>query len=149
MFVIREMTDADLDNVLALRNAWLSRGSDTSETTESIRRWFRAYCCNDRACAFVACVDDACVGYCLVTWQTHPTMTGTVAEFDEIHVAPTWTQQGIGRALVERSRKVLISSVGDLNAIRSRVDRQDEMTRAFWHAPGFEHFVLEFIDYLD
>ena len=149
MFVIQQMTDADLENVLALRNAWLSRVSDTSQTTESERRWFRAYCVNDRACAFVARVNDDCVGYCLVSWLTHPTMTGTVAEIDEIHVAPTWTRQGIGRALVERSRKVLMSSVGDLNAIRSRVDRQDEKTRAFWHALGFEHFALEFIDYLD
>ena len=148
MFVIQQMTDADLGRCIGtLRNAWLSRVSDTSQTTESERRWFRAYCVNDRACAFVARVNDDCVGYCLVSWLTHPTMTGTVAEIDEIHVAPTWTRQGIGRALVERSRKVLISSVGDLTPFA-----QASTARMKRHAPSgmrFEHYVLEFTDYLD
>ncbi|MCY4072406.1 MAG: GNAT family N-acetyltransferase [Chloroflexi bacterium] len=149
MFAIREMTDADLDNVLALRRDWLSRESETQVSTEDEVRWFSGYCGNDRACALVATVTDAPVGYCLVSWQRHPTMTGTLAEIDEIHVARAWSRQGIGRQLIERARKTLALKIGDLTAIRARVDRQNEEAGAFWRALGFEHFLLEYTDYLD
>ena len=149
MYAIRPMTDADLDDVLALRKDWLAGESETPVSTADERRWFGAYCGNDRACAFVATVNDECVGYCLLSWHAHPTMTGTLAEIDEIHVAPAWSRQGIGRQFVERSRKTLKSKIDDLTAIRARVDRQDQETGAFWRAQGFEHYLLEYMDYLD
>ena len=149
MFAIRQMTDADLDTMLALRKDWLSEESETCVSTETERRWFSAYCGNDRARAFVATVNSLCVGYCLVSWHKHPTMTGTLAEIDEIHVAPAWSRHGIGPQFVARARKMLVSKIEDLTAIRARVDRQDQDTRAFWRALGFEHFTLEYTDYLD
>ncbi len=149
MYAIRQMTDADLGNMLALRKDWLAGESEPPLSTEDERRWFRAYCGNDRACAFVATVNNLCVGYCLLSWHTHPTMTGTLAEIDEIHVASAWRRQGIGGQFVERSRKMLASKIDDLTAIRVRVDRQDEEAGAFWRALGFEHYLLEYTDYLD
>lgn len=149
MINIRAMTDADLDAVLSLRQDWLSRTSDAREPTESERRWFSAYPGNESARAFVATVDKAPVGYCLMSWLSHPTMTGTVAEIDEIHVAPEWTRRGIGRELVERSRKSACDNVNDLTVIRARVDDNSIGARAFWGSLGFEHHVLEFTDYLD
>ncbi len=149
MFVIREMTDADLGNLLALRKDWLSGEAEIPVPTESEIRWFSAYCGNDRACALLATVNDAPVGYCLVSWQGHPTMTGTLAEIDEIHVAQAWSRRGIGPELVDRARKMLELKIDDLTAIRVRVDRQDEEAGAFWRALGFEHYLLEYTDYLD
>ena len=149
MFTIREMTDADLENMLALRNDWLSGESETRASTEDEVRWFSAYCGNDRACALVATVSNLCVGYCLVSWHRHPTMTGTLAEIAEIHVAQAWSRQGIGRQLVERARRTLEATIDDLTAIRAGVDRRDEAASAFWRALGFEHYVLEYMDYLD
>ncbi|MCY4018733.1 MAG: GNAT family N-acetyltransferase [Chloroflexi bacterium] len=149
MFSIREMTGADLDHVLALREDWLGGEPETSVRPESVVRWFGAYCGNDRACALVARINDVCVGYCLISWHRHPTMTGTLAEIDEIHVAQAWSRQGIGRQLVDRARKMLEAKIDGLTAIRARVDRQDDDARAFWRALGYEHFALEYMDYLD
>lgn len=149
MYAIRQMTDADLDNVLALRSDWLSGESEILVATEDERRWFGAYCGNDCACAFVATVNGRCVGYCLVSWHRHPTMTGTLAEIDEIHVAQAWRRQGIGGQFVERARQMLASTIDDLTVIRARVDRQDEEAGVFWRGLGFEHYLLEYTDYLD
>lgn len=149
MMAIREMTDADLDSMLALREDWLTGESGNTVSTESVRGWFSAYPGNDRAFALVARDNNLCVGYCLVSWHQHPTMTGTLAEIDEIHVAQAWSRRGVGREFVERSREMLEAKIDDLTAIRARVDRQDTETGAFWRAMGFEQNVHEYMDYLE
>ena len=149
MITIREMTAADLDAALDLRLRWLSRALGNYSVSANERKWFAAYPGNRSAFALIANDEARCVGYLLCSWQGHPTMSGRAAEIDEIHVALDYQRQGIGRRLVEAARERLLVHVDDLTTIRVLVDRDDDGSRAFWTAIGYEQRVIEFVDYLE
>ena len=149
MFKIREMQCADLEAMLRLRRAWLSEASKASETIELERAWFARYAGNEMALALVAEEGDQIVGYLLCALTTHPTAVGTKAEIDEVCVAASRRRGGLGRGLVQELRGRLMATVGDLSTITARIDRRNDIGKAFLHALGFEHDVLEFTDYLE
>ncbi len=149
MLVIQQTKMTDLKAVLTLRHAWLSEEFGCAETSEQASPWISAYPDNDGAFDLVATDEDNPVGYLLVSWSSHPTMAGETAEIDEIYVAPGYRRQGVGRKLVEKIRRLLMSRVNNLTTIRARVDRNDEVGRAFWQSLGYENWVLEFADYLE
>jgi len=145
MITIREMSSSDVDAMLRIRLDWLSQQLDAKQTTDLERAWFARYPGNEMAPALVALENDHIVGYLLCALTTHPTATGAAAEIDEVCVAASHRRQGIGRRLVEESRKRL----DDLTAIRARAGRFDNRAQAFLRALGFEHDLLEFTDYLE
>lgn len=149
MITIREMTAADLDAVLELRRRWLARTLDNYTITQDERNWFAAYPGNQSAFVLMATDDGKCVGYLLSSWRAHPTMSGTRADIDEIHVALEYQRQGIGRRLVEAARERLLGRVDDLTVVRASIDRNDVGSRAFWSAMGYEQQVIELVDYLE
>ncbi len=149
MIKIREMQGSDLDAMLRLRGAWLSKETEASETTELERAWFARYPGNEMAPALVAEEGDQIVGYLLCALTTHPTAAGTSAEIDEVCVADLHRRQGIGRRLVEALRRQLLSSVNDLTTIQARTDRENDRAQAFLAALGFKRDVLAFTDYLE
>ena len=146
---IREMTSADLDTALDLRQKWLSSTVDAHAISPGERDWFAAHPGNPQALALVANDNVRCIGYLLCSWHGHPTMSGSSAEIDEIYVVPEYQRRGIGRSLVERARELLLERVDDLTGIRACSDRNDVSSRAFWQALGYEHHVVEFVDYLE
>ena len=149
MIKIREMQDSDVDAVLKLRLQWLSKKSKVPKTTEKVRAWFSRYPVDPKAFALVALEDEQVVGYVLSALITHPAAHGVSAEIDEVCVAETHRREGIGGRLVSVMRKQLLAAIDDLNTIRARVDREDDSAIAFLQALGFEHHVLEFMDYLE
>lgn len=149
MIKIREMQSSDLDPMLRLRRAWLAKETNASETTELERAWFARYPGNEMAPALVAEEGDQIVGYLLGALLSHPTAVGASAEIDEVCVAELYRRSGIGRRLVQELRQRLNANVSDLSTIKARIDRQNESGKAFLHALGFEHDVLEFTDYLE
>ena len=149
MITLREMTAADLDAVLDLRQRWLSRTLGDYSISQDERKWFAAYPGNRSAFALIANDEAKYVGYLLSSWRGHPTMSGTSGEIDEIHVALDYQRQGIGRRLVEAARETLLARAMDLTTIRASVDRDDVSSRAFWSAMGYEQLAVEFVDYLE
>ncbi len=145
MTTIREMSSSDVDAMLRIRLDWLSKQFDAKQTTDLERAWFARYPGNKMAPALVALENDQIVGYLLCALTRHPTAAGVAAEIDEVCVAASHRRQGIGRRLVEESRKRL----DDLTAIRARAGRFDNRAQAFLRAMGFEHDLLEFTDYLE
>lgn len=149
MIEIREMRKSDLEAVLDLRLRWLSKNYDVLKTKENVRAWFARYPGNSQAPALVAVTGEEIIGYVLAALMRHPAASGVCAEIDEVYVAESHRRKGLGRRLATLMRELLQSTVDDLNAIRARVDREDESASAFWQALGFEHDVLEFNDYLE
>ena len=149
MISIREMTPADLDVVFELRRRWLSRALGAYSISQAERNWFAAYPGNPQAFALLAMEETRCVGYLLCSWRAHPTMSGSSADIDEIHVALDFQRRGIGRRLVEAARERLLDRVDDLTTIRAAADRKDVSSRAFWEAMGYEQLAIEFVDYLE
>ena len=149
MISIREMIAADLDSMLDLRQGWLSRTIEEHAISQPVRDWFAAYPGNSRAFALVAIDKGKCLGYLLCSWHGNPTMSGTSAEIDEIHVAADYQRNGVGRKLVYRARESLLTRVSDLTTIRAFADRNDLRSRAFWKDIGYEQLVVEYVDYLE
>lgn len=149
MIKIREMRSSDVEAMLRLRRAWLSKVYAASESTALERAWFARYPGNEMAPALVAEEGDQIVGYLLCALMTHPTAVGRAAEIDEICVAELYHRQGIGRRLVQELRRRLRARVDELTIIRARTDRENDRAQAFLIALGFEYEVLEFTDYLE
>ena len=149
MYTIRKMQGADLEAMLALRLAWLSREYGVSETTDKVRNWFGRYPDNPNAIALVASHDGNVIGYILCALMTHPAQSGTGALIDEIFVDEAHRGRGIGRQLVDRLRDQLRATVADLTTIRAQSDRGDSASQSFWASLGFEHHFLEYSDYLE
>ena len=149
MITIRDMNPADVSAVLALRLQWLSERFDVTETTQSERDWFARYPDSDEAFGLLAEDGERIIGYLLCALTTHPTMTGVVAEIDEVCVAAEFRRRGIGARLVAAARERLLAAVDNLNAIRIGIDREDEDAKAFWAALGYEQHRVEFVSFLE
>jgi GNAT superfamily N-acetyltransferase len=84
---------------------------------------------------WIACVDDAAVGYLLAVYLFSLEHLGLTAEIDEFFVVPQHRGQGIGCALLESAEATFIRAGYD--HVSLQLSRRNDSARAYYHRQGY------------
>ncbi len=109
--------------------------ADTDSESEFAGRFERILADDDAVLALLAEDGPGAAGFALVTLRPAIWFDGPVATLDELYVAPTFRNRGLGTALLTEARR-LVSDRG-CPEMHINVDEIDVDTRRFYERHGF------------